>query len=214
MEVSAIIMVVVSSFVWFVDWTDCFILKGGITIFDIFSRSVFLPKNFGSVRIACSLRLTDFLFFGIWFSVFVKNTCLMGFGFDLWCGFRIFLLAFRFLFDPSGHYAPPLISNSRETSVCSTCQHCIGSIKVSRTGMWTFICFNGFACGFRFLTQFCIYCCCFVCLFVFFVVLRWWMIFFEVSNTPSHGFLFCKLKISLSKITDLPFRSVPCLKLE
>ena len=36
--------------------------------------------------------------------------------------------------------------------------------------------------------------------------------FFEVSNRPSHGFLFCKLKISLSKITDLPFRSVRCLK--
>ena len=179
MEVSAIIMIVVSSFVWFVDWTDWTdILKGGITIFDIFSRSVLVPKNFGSVRIACSLWLTDFLFFGIWFSVFVKNTCLMDFGFDLWCGFRIFLLAFRFLFDPSGHYAPPLISNSRETSVCFTCQHWIGSIKVSRTGMWTFICFDGFACGFRFLTQFCFYCCCFVCLFVCLAVLRWWMIFF------------------------------------
>ena len=38
--------------------------------------------------------------------------------------------------------------------------------------------------------------------------------FFEVSNRPSHGFLFCKLKISLSKISDLPFRSVPCLKIE
>ena len=46
----------------------------------------------------------------------------------------------------------------------------------------------------------------------FFAALR--MIFFKVSNRPSHGFLFCKLKISLSKITNLPFRSVPCLKLE
>ena len=174
-------MVVVLSFVWFVDWTDCFIRKGGIRIFQIFSRSVFVPKNFGSARIACSLRLTDFLFFGIWFSVFVKNTCLMGFRFDLWCGFLIFLLGFRFLFDPSSHYAPPLISNSRETSVCSTCQHCIGSIKVLRTRMWTFICFDGFACGFRFLTNFCFYYCCFVCLFVclfVFAVLRLWMIFF------------------------------------
>ena len=36
-----------SSFVWFVDWTDCFILEGGIGIFDIFLRSVFVPKNFG-----------------------------------------------------------------------------------------------------------------------------------------------------------------------
>ena len=210
MEVSAIIIIVVLSFVWFVDWTDCFILKGGITIFDIFSRRVFLPKNFGSVRIACSLWLTDFLFFGIWFSVFVKNTYLIGFGFDLWCGFRIFLLAFRFLFDPSGHYAPPLISNSRETSVCFTCQHCIGSIKVLRTGMSTFICFDGFACGFRFLTNFCCCCCC--CCFCGFAVVD--NFFFEVSNRPSHGFLFCKLKISLSKITDLPFLSILCLKLE
>ena len=101
MEVSVIIMVVVLSFVWFVDWTDCFIRKGGIRIFQIFSRSVFVSKNFGSARIACSLRLTDFLFFGIWFSVFVKNTCLMGFRFDLWCGFLIFLLGFRFLLDPT-----------------------------------------------------------------------------------------------------------------
>ena len=53
--------------------------------------------------------------------------------------------------------------------------------------------------------------CLFVCLFV----LRFCgggLFFFEVSNRPSNGFLFCKLKISLSKITDLPFRSIPCLK--
>ena len=94
-------------------------------------------------------------------SVFVKNTCLMGFGFDLWCGFRIFLFRFWFLFDQSGHYAPPLISKSRETSVCSTCQHCIGSIKVLRTGMWTFICFDGFA-VLGFWSNFCCCCCCFL----------------------------------------------------
>ena len=52
-----------------------------------------------------------------------------------------------------------------------------------------------------------------VVVFFFFAVLRM-NFFFEVSNRPSHGFLFCKLKISLSKITDLPFRSVPCLKIE
>ena len=104
-------------------------------------------------QIACSLRFADFLFIGIWFSVFVKNTCLMGFGFDLWYGFRIFLLGFWFLFDQRGHYAPPLISKSRETSVCFTCQHCIGSIKVLRTGMRRFICFDTFACGFRFLIE-------------------------------------------------------------
>ena len=60
---------------------------------------------------------------------------------------------------------------------------------------------------------------------IFFAVLRLWMIFstalrflidpliLPYSGVP-HGFLFCKLKISLSKITDLPFRFVPCLKLE
>ena len=137
--------------------------------------------------------------------------CLMGFGFDLWCGFRIFLFGFWFLFDQSGHYAPPLNSKSRETSVCCTCQLCIGSIKVLRPGMWTFICFDGFACGFRFLIEFLLllFCCC-----CFFFFCGFADDFFKVSNRPSHGFLFCKLKISLSKITDLPFRSVPCLKLE
>ena len=42
-----IIMVVVLSFVGFVDSTDFFILEGGIGIFHIFLRSVFVPKNFG-----------------------------------------------------------------------------------------------------------------------------------------------------------------------
>ena len=58
-----------------------------------------------------------------------------------------------------------------------------------------------------------------------FAGLQLWMIFstalrflmdpliLPYSGVP-HGFLLCKLKISLSKITDLPFRSVPCLKLE
>ena len=61
--------------------------------------------------------------------------------------------------------------------------------------------------------------------FFFFAVLRLWMIFstalrFLIDplilpySGVAHGFLLCKLKISLSKITDLPFRSVPCLKLE
>ena len=112
--------------------------------------------------------------------------------------------------------APSLISNSRETSVCSICQHCSGSIRVLRTGMWTFIGFDCFACGFRFWSSF---------FFCGFAVLQLWMIFstalrflmdpliLPYSGVP-HGFLLCKLKISLSKITDLPFRSVPCLKLE
>ena len=105
-----------------------------------------------------------------------------------------------------------LISNSRETSEWSSCQHCIGPIRVLRTGMWTLIDFDGFAWGFRFWSN-------------FFAVLRLWIIFSTAwrflmdplillySGVP-HGFLFCKLKISLSKITNLHFRSVPCLKLQ
>ena len=34
-------------------------------------------------------------------------------------------------------------------SVCSTCHHCIGSIRVLITGMWKCIGFDSFACGFR-----------------------------------------------------------------
>ena len=140
-------------FEWSVDWTDRFILKGGIGIFSIFLRSVFVLKNLG-FRIGWSLLFADFPFLSIWFSVFVKNTCLMGYGFGFRWSFRIVPFGFRFLFDPSGHYAPPMILNSRETSVYSTCQHRIGSIRVLRTGMWTFIGFDCFACGFRFWSSF------------------------------------------------------------
>ena len=98
-------------------------------------------------RIGCSLRFANF-------PVFVKNTCLMGYGFSFRWSFRIVLFGFRFLSDPSGHYAPPLISNSRETSVCSTCQHRIGSIRVLRSGMWTFIGFDCLACSFQFWSNF------------------------------------------------------------
>ena len=59
----------------------------------------------------------------------------------------------------------------------------------------------------------------------FFAVLRLWMIFatalrFLIDplilpySGGLHGFLLYKLKISLSKITDLLFRSVPCLRLQ
>ena len=161
-EVSIIIMVVVLSFVWFMDWTDRFIRKGGIGIFDIFFlRSVFVPKNFG---FSDWVFIMDFPSFSIWFSVFVINTCLMGFGFGFQYGFRIFLSGFRFLFDLIGHYAPPLISSCRETSVCSTCQHCIRSIRVLKTEMWTLKDFDGFAWGFRFWSN-------------LFAVLRLWIIF-------------------------------------
>ena len=127
--------------------------------------------------------------------------CLMGFGFDLWCGVRIFLFGFWFLFDQSGHYAPPLISKSRETSVCSTYQHCIGSIKVLRTGMWTFICFDGFACGFRFLIKFLLllFCCC-CCFFLRFC--GWFFLRFLIDPLTDSCFanwksLFLKLQIFL-----------------
>ena len=78
----------------------------GFAVLAIF-RSVF--------RFWCSLRLADFPFFNIWFSVSAKNTD----GFsdlisDTVSGFSLFdLFGFRFLFDLSGNYAPPLISNSR-----------------------------------------------------------------------------------------------------
>ena len=139
----------------------------------------------------------------------------MGFGFDLWCGFRIFLLAFRFLFDPSSHCAPPLISNSRETSVCSTCQHCIGSIKVLRTGMSTFICFDGFACGFRFLTNFCCCCCC--CFFFFgFAVVDDFFLRFLIDPLTDSCFanwksFFLKLQIFLFVLFRVLNKSRPCL---
>ena len=82
-EVSIIIMVVVLSFVWFMDWTDRFI-RGALGFFDIFLRSVFVPKNFG---FSDWVFIMDFPSFSIWFSVFVINTCLMGFGFGFQCGF-------------------------------------------------------------------------------------------------------------------------------
>ena len=86
--------------------------------------------------------------------------------FDLRCGVWIFLFGFRFLFDSSGHHALPLISKSRET--------CVGSFRVLRTGMWTFISFDGFACGFWFWSHF--FCVCMVLqtfLFVLFCVLNY-----------------------------------------
>ena len=114
----------------------------------------------------------------------------MGFGFGFQWSFRTVLFGFRFLFDPSGYYAPPLISNSRETSVCSSCQHRIGSIRVLRTGMWTIIGFDCFACGFRFWSN-----------FFFFAVLRLWMIFFD-------GFEVCNR--TLSSFRTVEFHTDSC----
>ena len=75
----------------------------------------FLYPKTSVFRFWCSLRLADIPFFSIWFSVSAKNTD----GFsdlisDTVSGFSLFdLFGFRFLFDLSGNYAPPLISDSR-----------------------------------------------------------------------------------------------------
>ena len=101
--------------------------------------------------------------------------------------------------------------------MCFTCQHCIGSIKVSRTGMWTFICFDGFACGFRFLTQFCFYCCCFVCFFFCgFAVVDDFFLRFLIDPLTDSCFanwksLFLKLQIFLFVLFRVLNKSRPCL---
>ena len=93
--------------------------------FQLFFRSVFwfLCQKTSVFRFWCSLRFADIPFFSIWFSVFAKNTSGFSdlisdavFGFDIRCSFRFLLFdlfGFQFLFDLSGNYAPPLISNSR-----------------------------------------------------------------------------------------------------
>ena len=83
-------------------------------LFWLFSRSlsVFVPKNFG-FSVLVFIAVCGFSVFKHLVSVFAK--ILTGFGFDIRCGFRSFLFdlfGFRFLFDLSGNYAPPLISNS------------------------------------------------------------------------------------------------------
>ena len=93
------------------------------------------------------------------------------FGLGMRCGFLFFLSGFRFLFDLSSNFAPPLISNSCETSVCSICHQCLGSIRVLLTGMWKFIGFNDFASGFRFWP---------ILFLFFFVFLQFWIIFSTV----------------------------------
>ena len=154
-EVSAIIMVFVLSFVWFVDWTVLFILEGpGHWDFLVFLYRFLCQKNsvFG---IRGSLRFAEFLSFSIWFRF--SSKIIVSWASDLISnvGFGFFYLDSSISsILTSSHYAPPLISNSRETSVCSTCQHCMGSIRVLRTGMWTVIGFDGFARGFRFWSDF------------------------------------------------------------
>ena len=77
--------------------------------------------------------LRFWLYFRSVFGFFCQKTF---FNFFVHCIF--FPPQFRFLFDLSSNYvpslSPPLISNSCETSVCSTCHHCIGSIGIFLTG--------------------------------------------------------------------------------
>ena len=86
-------MVVVLSFVWFMDWTDRFIHKGGIGIFDIFFKIGSCAKEFWffGLGVHYGLRIFRSLACGFRFSVFVINNCLIVFGFGFQCGFRIFL---------------------------------------------------------------------------------------------------------------------------
>ena len=122
--------------------------------FSIFLYRFLCQKNsvFG---IRCSLQFAEFLSFSIWF--WFSSKIIVSWASDLISnvGFGFFYLDSSI--SPiltSSYCAPPLISNSRETSVCSTCQHCMGSIRVLRTGMWTVIGFDGFARGFRFWSNF------------------------------------------------------------
>ena len=88
----------------------------GFAVLAIF-RSVFrflYPKT-SVFSVLVFIAVGGYSVFSIWFSVSAKNTD----GFsdlisDTVSGFSLFdLFGFRFLFDLSGNYAPPLISNSR-----------------------------------------------------------------------------------------------------
>ena len=190
-------MVVLLSFEWSVDWTDRFILKGGIGIFYIFLRSVFVLKNLG-FRIGWSLLFADFPFFSIWFSVFVKNTCLMGYGFGFRWSFRIVLFGFRFVFDPSG------IMRLHWSRIAAKPLYAPFVNTVSEwLGFWELGCEH--------LSVLTVLHAVFGSCRIFFAVLRLWMFFSTAlrflidplilphSGVPN-GFLLCKLKISLSKL--------------
>ena len=66
------------------------------------------------------------------------------------------------------YFAPPLILNSCETSVCSTYHHCIRSIRVLIPGMGKFIGFDSFS----------------VFFFLQFCSLGWFFYGIVISNTP------------------------------
>ena len=209
-------MVVLLSFEWSVDWTDRFILKGGIGIFYIFFEIGFCAKikefRFFGLGIHCGLQ--NFPFFSIWFSVFVKNTCLMGYGFGFRWSFWIVLFGFRFLFDPSGHYAPLRLHWSRIAA--KPLYAPLVNTVADRLEFWELGCehlsvltvlhaVSGsggiFFCGFAVVDYF------FRRLFLIDPLIL-------PYSGVLHGFLLCKLKIFLSKFTDLSFCYVPCLKLQ
>ena len=155
------------------------------------------------------MQSADFPFFSIWFSVFVKNTCLMGYGFGFRWSFELSYLDSIFSSVQAAilhlHWSPiaakPLYSPLVNT-------------ESDRLGFWELGCEH--------LLVLTVLIAVFGSSRIFFAVLRLWMIFstalrflidpliLPYSGVP-HGFLLCKLKISLSKITDLPFRFVPCL---
>ena len=84
----------------------CFLfIEGGTGIFGFAVLAIFCAKKLGFLGFGVHCGLRIFRFFSIWF----------WFSRKMLIGFRIFifdLFGFRFLFDLSGNYAPPLISNS------------------------------------------------------------------------------------------------------
>ena len=89
----------------------------------------------------------DFPFVGILLWVFVKTTS----------EFSDFVsnLVFGFSYLGSGFSSlwAALVLNSHQTQRSvegKSCYYCIGSTRVLIPGIWKFICFNGFVCGFRF----------------------------------------------------------------
>ena len=105
----------------------------------------------------CSLQFADFsVFYRLVFSFDQKYLWIFWFGIP--CGFQFFLFGFQFLFNLSGNYVPPLMLNSHETSTCSTCYHCIRSVRILITGIWKFIGFDSFACRVFSFDQFLWFC--------------------------------------------------------
>ena len=80
--------------------------------FWLYFKSVirFLCQKTSAFRFWGSLRFTHLPYFGIWFSLSAKT--IDGFSDLILDAVFGFSYGFRFLFDLSGNYAPPQISNS------------------------------------------------------------------------------------------------------